>query len=133
MSKTLVVESQLARFQTLADGSVRLIFDCGEQPQETFGEIGALNKKTGILVFKGDVENLSSDELKAIEAFETKGMVKADPRSKSQKLRASLWHFFNDQKQAGDPEISKYEKFDEFYSVTMDKIIRYYGGGYKNS
>lgn len=119
----------MVRFNTLADGGLRLTFDSGEPTPETGRILASVNKKTGVLVFKADVQSLTEGELEQIKGFETSGMVKIDPRSKSQKLRAVLFHHFTKLKEMGAEEVAQFEKFEEFYNHTLNRIINYYGQG----
>lgn len=122
MTKTIVTQAQLARYQTLADGGLRLIFDGSEPSEELGGLVALANRKSGVLVFKADKEVLSADEKKVIEEFQVTGMAKVDQKSKSQQLRFSLYHYWKKLKDMGDTS----EEFETFYARTMDKIIGYY-------
>lgn len=124
--ESLVVQSQLARYQSLADGSLRLVFDCGEEGPDTLKIVGGVNKKVGVLVFKADQETLSPKEKEAIENFKVSGMAKIDPRSKSQKLRATLFHYYEKQQEIGSEEIASFQTFEQFYAHKMNTIISYY-------
>ena len=127
---TLVIQSFLARFQTLADGGLRLIFDCGEQKPETFKSIGALNKRMGVLVFKGEVEELSEEEMEEIKSFDVKSLTDIKKKSKSQKLRGVLYQYYLQEKKkeqdGASDEVKGFETFDSFYDYTMHQIIDFY-------
>lgn len=127
---TLVIQSFLSRFQTLADGGLRLTFDCGEQKPEIFKHIGALNKHQGVLVFKGEVEEISEEELDAIKSFDVKSLSDIKKKTKSQKLRSVLYHYFQQEKkkeeQGASDEVSGFSSFESYYEYTMNQIIDFY-------
>lgn len=128
-TETLLIQAQLTRYQTLADGGLRLIFDGEEPSAETGGVVATANKKVGVLVFKPDREVLSPDEKEAIKKFEVTGMAKVDAKSKSQQLRFALYHYYEKLVKMGEEDP---DSFEHFYAKTMNKIISYYEGASQN-
>ena len=124
MSKLLVTQAVLTRFQTMADGGYRLIFDTPELSPDTVKTVGESNRKQGVLVFKTEVEKISEEEIEEIKKFDVKGLHdKETKRSKSQILRAFLYRAWENKK---DPDAIEFEKFEDYYDFTMNKAINYY-------
>jgi hypothetical protein len=134
MSKhTLVVEAVLSSFRTLADGTPRLQMDCQEITPDKYQTLGYLNKRHGVLVFKGEAESsdLSEEEMEAIDSFDVGGMLKkVAGKSKSQIVRAVLYKYYSQEREKGegcDEEVAPFQSFNSYYEFIMNKIIDYYG------
>ncbi len=117
----LVLYAGVTRFQTMADGSGRITVDTQELTPKQFSEIGKINKKQGVFVFKPEVEAMSEEELQAIEDVEMESSPLKDrkKKSKSQTLRSTL--FLNWQQ-----DNEGYDNFTEFYNYHLDYLIGHY-------
>lgn len=112
----------MTRFNTMADGGGRLQFDTPELSPEEFSEVGSVNKKSGIIVFKADVDKMTDEELDAIKNTEVnhgRGLGDKKKKSKSQVLRSVLYKNWEQ-----DPE--DFKTFDEYYNFHLDYLIEHY-------
>lgn len=116
----LVLEAQLTRFSTMADGGGRIQLDTRELTPEEFSQVGSVNKKSGVMVFKPDVEKLSDEELEAIKAHEgTTGLGDKKKKSKSQVFRAVLYRLYEQDDEGFSDEKAHYDHH-------MDQIINHF-------
>ena len=116
----LVLEAQLTRFSTMADGGGRIQLDTRELTPEEFSQVGSVNKKSGVMVFKPDVEKLSDEELEAIKAHEgTTGLGDKKKKSKSQVFRAVLYRLYEQEPEGFGTAQLHYEHY-------MDTIIDHF-------
>jgi len=111
----LILPSQLMKFESLNDKSVKLTFGTQELNPEQLGEMGQALQRFGWLAFqddpfkseeKGFLENLESD-------YEDTG------KSPAQRLRAVLYLNWK-QKPEG------YEDFNRYYDFRMNKIVEHF-------
>lgn len=117
----LVLQAGCSRFNTMADGSGRLQFDTQELTPEQFSQIGEINKKQGVLVFKPDVEEMPEEQLKEIREYKSSGLGDKKKRSKSQVLRAVLFKKWEKDGQG-------FKNQEDHYNHYMDQVITHFKG-----
>lgn len=117
----LVLQAILSKFNTMADGGGRLQFDTPELKPDEFSEIGSVNKKHGVLVFKADVDKMSDEELEAIKQVEIKtgGLGDKKKKSKSQQLRALLYKNWENDSEG-------FKTAEDHYNYHLDYMIKHY-------
>jgi len=112
---TIIIPAGLTKVSTMADGTLRLQFDCQEIKSEDMANLFSQRNNVGYLMFKGeqfvehDIEFLRSLKVDNVEGI----------KSRSQRLRAVLYRVWEFEKvtKTGTPE------FETFYAVQMEKII----------
>ncbi|MCK5015697.1 MAG: hypothetical protein KAS32_01380 [Candidatus Peribacteraceae bacterium] len=112
----LILEAQLSRFSTMADGGTRIQMDTGELTPEVFAEIGKANKKMGAFVFKPDTESLSEEQLKEIKSYDVSGLGDKK-KSKSQRLRAVLFRMYE---QDNEGFIESQDHYDYYLNTIIN-------------
>lgn len=115
----LVLQGQVTKFNTMADGSGRLQVDLQELTPDQFAEVGRVNKKSGVLVFKPDVDQISEKEKEAISKINLAGLGDRKKKSKSQVLRQVMYLLHKQ-----DPE--GFDTQEEHYNHYMDQIINHF-------
>lgn len=115
----LVLEAAITKFNTMADGSGRLQFDTQELTPDQFKEIGLVNKKHGVVVFKPGAEKLSEKEMEAIKKFDTSGLGDHKKKSKSQVLRAVLYRMWENDNEG-------FETHEDHYNHYMDTVTNHF-------
>jgi hypothetical protein len=99
----------------MADGILRLQFDCQEMNPEKMAALLNMHRHVGYLSFKGEafvkqeIDFLKSLKVDAIEGIKTP----------SQKLRAVLYLVYNN-----EPE--GFTSFETYYAHQMERIINHY-------
>jgi hypothetical protein len=114
----LVFQAGLTRFNTMADNSGRLQFDTQELTPDMFTEVGKVNGKHGVLLFKPGVDEISKEELEAVRDFDVNSLTEKvkSSKSKSQIVRALLYKNFEINNEG-------FDSFDQFYTHYMDALI----------
>jgi hypothetical protein len=119
MSKLIVLPAFLKTFRTLVDNSVSIVFETQELVPDNYGTLGYAQGKSGVLVFKPDVDKLSKSELETIKMVDVRVMDEDKSKTPSQRLRSVLFILFK-QDNKGFPD------FDSYYINKMNSIVNFY-------
>ena len=108
----IVIPSILASYQSLKDGTLKLVFETNEPTIDQVVSIAQGVQSFGYLAFKKD--QFKESETKALESLESN--YNEFGKTKSQRLRNVLYRNFEQDKEG-------YDVFDDYYNNKMEKLI----------
>lgn len=103
----------------MADGGGRIQIDTRELSPTEFSEIGSSVKKSGVFVFKPNVEKLTEEEKKVIEGYGNTSDFGKGKKSKAQVFRHVLYRVYEQDKEG-------FKTQEEHYNHYMDTIISHF-------
>ena len=115
-TKILQVPAEISRVQTMSDGGLRLFVDTQEISSEDKGLVMGMFNKVGWFLFaEQPIDALEAVDLPKIELEEGE-------KQPSQRLRATLYVYW-EQKKIAEPFDTFYKrKMEEFINVIKDKL-----------
>lgn len=117
----LVLEAFLGKFMTMADGGGRLQFDTPELTPDDGSKVMSNLRKTGVVIFKPGVQELSEEHLEAISDIDISSIteVQKSPKSLSQRFRAVLYRLWEQDNEGFVDSTDHYEHY-------MKRIIAHF-------
>jgi len=111
----ITISAGISKVSTMADGTLRLQFDCQEIGPEKMAQLFAQRNHVGFLTFKGEpfVEH-EIDFLKNLKVDNLEGI-----KSKSQRLRAVMYKTW-------ELDHKGFDTFEMYYASEMDRVINHY-------
>lgn len=111
----ILIACTLDSFRSLKDKSVKLTFETQETTPEQMAEIAKSSQSFGYLAFSPKM--LSNEQLEAIDNAKTD--LYDSSKTPSKRLRNTLYVLW-------EQNNNGYDKFEDFYLKTMEKIITHY-------
>ena len=110
-----IIPSILISYQSLKDGTLKVVFETNEPTPEQIIGIAQNVQKFVYLAFKQDA--FKQNEKKILSELESE--YTDTGKSKSQRLRAVLYRNF-------ELDSKGYEVFDDYYNHQMEKLINHF-------